>query len=46
MKVVFQDSYDQPWKVILTWLELRYDLATVALFQVKDDSIVWCAAQP
>lgn len=33
--VTFANSEDQPWSVILTWLELRYYLAVVALLQVR-----------
>lgn len=26
---------DQPWSVVMTWLELRHSLAVVALLQVR-----------
>ncbi|CAM9264371.1 unnamed protein product [Ectocarpus sp. 12 AP-2014] len=32
-RVVFDDEQRQPWRVIQTWLELRHDLAAVALLQ-------------
>lgn len=34
-RVVFGDDQRQPWKVVQTWLELRHDLAVVALLQVR-----------
>lgn len=33
-RVMFDDEQRQPWRVIQTWLELRHDLAAVALLQV------------
>ncbi|CAM9842457.1 unnamed protein product [Ectocarpus sp. 12 AP-2014] len=32
-RVTFDDEQRQPWRVIQTWLELRHDLAAVALLQ-------------
>lgn len=32
--MAFSDEQYQPWRVIQTWLELRHDLAAVALLQV------------
>lgn len=32
--LTFADEQTQPWKVVQTWLELRHDLAVVALLQV------------
>lgn len=33
-RAFFSDEQYQPWSVIQTWLELRYNLAVVALLQV------------
>lgn len=38
-RVTFGDEQRQPWRVIQTWLDLRHDLAVVALLQVR------CAAR-
>lgn len=32
--VTFGDEQNQPWRTIQIWLELRHDLAAVALLQV------------
>lgn len=50
--VTLANPEDQPWSVILTWLELRHHLAVVALLQVRarcarrrgGASVVWNAA--
>lgn len=45
--VIFDDEQSQPWKVVQTWLELRHDLAVVALLQVSvpetpvTDEVYW-----
>lgn len=33
--VTFSDEHNQPWRTIQIWLELRHDLAAVALLQVR-----------
>lgn len=33
--IVFGGEQRQPWKVVNAWLELRHDLAMVALLQVR-----------
>lgn len=33
--VTFGDEQNQPWRTIQIWLELRHDLAAVALLQVR-----------
>lgn len=33
--VIFGGEQRQPWKVVNAWLELRHDLAVVALLQVR-----------
>lgn len=32
--MTFGDEQCQPWRIVQTWLELRHDLAAVALLQV------------
>ncbi|CAM9209213.1 unnamed protein product [Ectocarpus sp. 4 AP-2014] len=32
-RVMFDDEQRQPWRIVQTWLELRHDLAAVALLQ-------------
>lgn len=34
-RVTFGDEQRQPWRVVQTWLNLRHDLAVVALSQVR-----------
>lgn len=36
-RVTLGDEQRQPWRVVQTWLELRHDLAAVALLQAS-----WC----
>lgn len=33
--IAFGGEQRQPWKVVNAWLELRHDLAVVALLQVR-----------
>lgn len=35
-RVTFGDEQQQPWRVVQTWLDLRHDLAVVALLQVGE----------
>lgn len=35
-RVTFGDEQRQPWRVVQTWLDLRHDLAVVALLQVGE----------